>query len=43
MGALNVVGIKVDKKNIVNIFGMERENLEILSIPTIPLRHEREK
>jgi hypothetical protein len=43
MGALNVVGIKVDKKNIVNMFSMERENFEFLSIPTIPLRHEREK
>jgi hypothetical protein len=43
MGALNVVGIKVGKKNIVNMFRMERDNFEFLSIPAIPLRHEREK
>jgi hypothetical protein len=43
MGAINVVGIKVHKKNIVNMFSKERENFEFLSIPAIPLRHEREK
>lgn len=43
MRALNVVGIKVDKKNIVNMFSMEREIFKFLSNPKIPLRHEREK
>jgi len=43
MRPLNVVGIKVDKKNIVNMFSMERENFEFLSNPTIALHHEREK
>jgi len=42
MEALDVAGIKVDKKNTVSMFSMERENFEFLSIPTIPLRHERE-
>jgi hypothetical protein len=42
MGALSVAGIKVDKKHIVNMLSMERENFEFLSIPTILLRHERE-
>jgi len=42
MEALDVAGIKVDKKNTVSMFSMERENFEFLSIPTIPLPHERE-